>query len=749
MPFQTHSARRHSGLVLIGATLLFWLAAAPAFAAAASASGNAEGTFIAEIVLLLLVGRALGEGMQRIGQPAIMGQLIAGILLGPSFFGALWPEAQKAIFPSAPEQKAMIDAVSQLGIMMLLLLTGMETDLKLVRKVGPAAIAISVTGILVPFACGFALGQVLPDTILPVGHRLISSLFLGTALSISSIKIVAMVVREMGFMRRDLGQVIVASAIMEDTIGWVIIAVTFGIAGHGALNLLSLARSIGGIAVFMVFSFTLGRRIVFGLIRWANDNFRSEFPVITMILIIMGVMAETTQLLGVHTVLGAFVAGVLIGESPILTQHVEDQLRGLITALFMPVFFGLAGLSADLTILKDPHLALLTAGLVLIASVGKFSGAFLGGTLGRLTFRQSVAVGAAMNARGSTEVIVASIGLAMGALTQNLFTLIVTMAVLTTMAMPPMLRRALGALPMGEDEKKRVDREALDRRGFVTNLERLLLAVDDSANGKFAARVAGLVAGAQGMPITIVRLNNRDGADEATDGPSRQVKEGAKKSQAVMRKDEAAPDPDKVHLTTRAAKPEAADGAIADEARKGFDLMLVGLGNSHDAGGVFDPALTQLARDFTGPLAILASSAAALPALNGRLRILVPINGTPAARNAAEIAFAVARATAAQVTALYVSSGTDASKRGRAITRTQEEAVLKDIAELGERYDVAPRTALQPKATAHEAILKTAAKGFGLIVMGVSRRPGEQLFFGNTAAAILKDWKGAVLFVAS
>lgn len=331
--------RRADSIWFILAVSVLCLTVTPAWAAAVSDTGGTEATFIAEFVILILVGRVFGEAMQRLGQPAITGQLLAGIVLGPSVFGAIWPEVQKAIFPSAPEQKAMIDAVSQLGILMLLLLTGMETDLRLVRKVGPAAVAISVTGILVPFICGFALGQLLPHSILPAGPRLIPSLFLGTALSISSVKIVALVVREMNFVRRDLGQVIIASAIIEDTVGWVIIAVTFGIAGHGSLDFLSLAKSVIGIGFFLGISFTFGRRIVFGLIRWANDSFRSEFPVITMILIIMGVMAEITQFLGVHTVLGAFVAGILIGESPILTQHVEDQLRGLIAAFFMPVFF--------------------------------------------------------------------------------------------------------------------------------------------------------------------------------------------------------------------------------------------------------------------------------------------------------------------------------------------------------------------------------------------------------------------------
>jgi Kef-type K+ transport system membrane component KefB/nucleotide-binding universal stress UspA family protein len=730
--------------LVAGGLAALCLTTSPALAAAVSGTGKAEGIFILEVIFLLVVGRGLGELLERIGQPAIMGQLIAGILLGPSFFGFFLPDIQKAVFPSAPEQQAMIGAVSQLGILMLLLLTGMETDLKLVRKVGRAAFTISATGILVPFACGFALGQFLPESILPVHMgRLVPSLFLGTALSISSVKIVATIVREMNFMRRDVGQIIVSSAIIEDTIGWVIIAVTFGIAGTGKLDYFSIAKTVIGVAVFMTFSLTIGRRIVFWLIRWANDTFRSEFPVITMILIIMGTMAEITQLLGVHTVLGAFVAGILVGESPILTEHIENQLRGLITALFMPVFFGLAGLTADLTILKDVNLALLTGGLVLIASVGKFVGAFLGGELGGLHVKQSVAVGSAMNARGSTEVIVASIGLGMGALTQNLYTMIVTMAVITTLIMPPMLRRALSRLPMGKEEKTRVEREAIDQRGFVTNLERLLLAVDDSINGKFTARIAGLVAGARGMPITVVRVNEAATAnEEPADGPSRQIKEGAKASAAVMKQDEAEPDPEKVAITTRVAKPEEPK-AIAEESRKGFDIMMVGLGETHDAEGQFLPHVTMLAKDFDGCLAVLASNDAENPPpINRRLRILVPINGTPAARNAAEIAFAIARPLEARVTALYVSQG------AKNTTRSQEEAILKDIADLGDRYDVNLRTALQSRGNAETAILRDGTS-HDLIVMGVSQRPGDQLFFGNTANAVLKKFGGAVLFVAT
>jgi hypothetical protein len=223
------------------------LSAQGAFAAEGAKTGASEVIFLVQLVALMLVGRLLGELMNRIGQPSVMGMLLGGIVLGPSVLGVVWPDLQHAIFPSAPEQKAMLDGVAQFGILLLLLLTGMETDLKLVRTVGKAALSISLTGVAVPFICGFALGQLMPEWLLPhPDQRLLTSLFLGTALSISSIKIVAGVVREMGFTRRKLGLIIVASAICEDSIGWVIVAITLGLAQAGTIDLMSTAKSVFG-----------------------------------------------------------------------------------------------------------------------------------------------------------------------------------------------------------------------------------------------------------------------------------------------------------------------------------------------------------------------------------------------------------------------------------------------------------------------------------------------------------------------
>jgi Kef-type K+ transport system membrane component KefB/nucleotide-binding universal stress UspA family protein len=723
--------------------------------------GADEVILAAQVVLLLFVGRGLGEILQRFGQPAVIGNLLAGLILGPSLFGWLWPHAHDLVFPNDPKIKNLVKGISDMGVMMLLLLTGMETDLKLVRKVGTPAILVTVAGVAVPFACGFAAAFLLPDSILPTqGSKLVAALFVGTALSISSIKIVAMVVREMNFMRRNLGQIIVASAIMEDTTGWVIVSITLGIAGANGLDWGSLAKTVIGTAVFLGLSYTVGRKLVFWLIRWVNDTFVSEYAVVTAILIVMLLMALITQAIGVNTVLGAFVAGVLVGESPILSQHIEDQLRGFITAFMMPIFFGISGLSADLTILKDPTLALMTLGIVAIASIGKFAGAFGGGMISGLTLAESTALGCGMNARGSTEVIVASIGLTMGALTQNLYTMIVTMAIITTMAMPPMLRWGLRRLPMRKEEKERLEKEDLDAKGFVSQFERLLVTADESASGKLATKLAGFIAGQRGMPVTVVQLEKRKPKskeeEQKLEAPLKEVAtEGAKEGHRAAKEDQQEDKPEKAEVSARVET--KADEAVKKESEKGYDILFLGLEKMHEKDGRFSAAVDRAVKDFESPMALVIAGDDN-SVLDGRpLSVLVPVNGTEASRNGAEVAFALSPPKGSTVTALHVGerpASNGARRTNRSNKNAQErnqKAVLEDAVKLAKRYGhSALRTCVHTDVAPDEAILEEAKKaGVNLVVIGANRRVGDHLFLGQTVACTLKNWGGAIVLVVS
>jgi nucleotide-binding universal stress UspA family protein len=519
-------------------------------------------------------------------------------------------------------------------------------------------------------------------------------------------------------------------------------------------------------------------------------------------------MALITHLIGVHTVLGAFIAGILVGQSPILTKHIDDELRGLTTAFFAPVFFGIAGLSADLTVLADPQIALLTVGLILIASLGKFGGAFTGAELGGLTRREGFALACGMNARGSTEVIIATVGLSMGALTQNLFTMIVAMAVITTMAMPPTLRWALSRIPLRKEEKRRLEREALEEKGFVPNIDRLLIAVDDSSNARFAARVGGMIAGLRGKPATVLHFtgpkpkpddkkpddkepdDKKDGEKpaEAAKSPADTAVSGKAAQDSAAANDKSGSDAEKPAAETEEKKPDSAtvvvrDAAqqvqkslkkdektntapdittlvretpstelIAAEAEKGYDILVSGLENTTVDDKEFHGDIVAIAKGFEGPLTIVTTRGALLEKPDGAFSILVPINGTGPSRRAAEVAIVRSRATKAAITFLYVTSSGDVAKRGSKRHRLteQERAILKEVADMAGSYGVKTKTAAMGGSETSSAILAEAEKRkHNLIVTGVARRPGDKLYFGDTAAGLLEKADCTLVFVAT
>jgi nucleotide-binding universal stress UspA family protein len=489
-------------------------------------------------------------------------------------------------------------------------------------------------------------------------------------------------------------------------------------------------------------------------------------------------MALITDAIGVHTVLGAFTAGILVGQSPILTKHIDEQLRGLIVALFMPVFFGLAGQHTDLGVLANTSMLALSVGMILIASLGKFAGAFLGGKLGGMTGRESLALACGMNARGSTEVIVATLGLSMGVLNEGLFTSIVAMAVVTTMAMPPMLRWALGRVPLRPAEEARLEREAVEARGFVSNFERLLVAVDRNPSGRMASRLAGLLAGTRRLPTTVLPIDEtmekrlprrgllaaltgagKPAAPREAEALAERVKAAGEQVEAVEAEEDAPP----LDVVTRLYQAPL-EQAIAEEATKGYDLLMIGYepprepGQSELESGVSAQLSDRVARivdEFDGPFAIVAARGPHRDDPDrGERDILVPVTGTEFSRRGAEVALTLARANNARITALHVS--------GRNIERSWRSQIgtgllggtgaetLREIVRLGEQQGVAVRPLLRRHGGPEETILRQVLTGgHDLVVMGVSRRPGKALTFGGAASAVIAQDKVSVLLVSS
>ncbi|HKF97793.1 MAG TPA: cation:proton antiporter, partial [Steroidobacteraceae bacterium] len=608
------------------------------------------------------------------------------------------------------------------------------------------AISVSLSGVVVPFLCGCLLGALLPEAMLPhAQRRLVTTLFLGTALSISSVKIVALVVRDLGFLRRTVGQVILAAAVLDDTIGWIVVSVTFGLALHGAIDLAAVAHSVLGAALFLALSLTVGRRLVFNVLRWSNDTLASEMANITTIVVITGLLALLTNVLGVHFVLGAFIAGLLVGQSPMLTRQLGAQLRGLIIGLFMPVFFTLVGLRVDVGALAQPAFLWLTLVLIALASVGKFLGAFIGGRFGGMTPAESFAVGCGMNARGSTEVIVATIGLQVGALNPHLFTAIVAMAVVTTMAMPPMLRWAFSRVPLTEAERTRLEREDFEARAFLPAIDRLLVAVDASPSGRFASQLAGWLAATRRTPITVMQLE-APAAGTTGNPPQQQASE-------VVKAAAAAGQTEPVTVTTRSETAADTHSAIATEAQKGYGLLLIGCEPAASA-ETFAPEITRTVADFPGAFAIAIARGAHRRPPAGPLHMLVTASGTRASRQGAEVAITLAQAARGSVTALHVGAARWRAPRWRLrfgeafVPRGYADAVVRDIIEMGEHYGVEVRGEIRSSGTLRNAVLRELTRAhYDLLIMGVSPRAGQPLFLGELAAEMLLRAQTSLLFV--
>jgi K+:H+ antiporter len=508
-----------------------------------------------------------------------------------------------------------------------------------------------------------------------------------------------------------------------------------------------------------------GRTLVTHLIRWTNDTLQLEFSVLSVILVLMFLMAVVTDLIGVHTVLGAFTTGVLVGQSPMMTTRIREQLRGVVLGLFAPIFFAVAGLSVNLTILAQPPQLKLAIGLILIASFGKLTGCFIGAKLGSLTGREAIALAIGMNARGTTEVIVATIGLSIGILTNDFFTLIVIMAVSTTMIMPPMLRWALARIPLTENERQRLEREEEEAVEFVPHIERLLIVADEHRSGELAAKLGGLFAGTRKVMATLLQLKqvvDDAGSDDSDRSIEQSVKDAlelaSKQSMAIQKtksaEKQSVDPPAQLATVSSSEKPSQ---AVAKEIEKGYDMVFVGLKDGLSVNGTspvtLDSSIEQVIREFKNPLAILVNKDRSAPKLDlDSINILLPITGTNYSRIAAEVAIAIAKGCAGAVTALNISPRPKQTGFAR-ISRDQlrpGRALLDHIRKLGKRESVTVKTLAQIKPTPEFAILNQLRKGkHNLLVLGANVRPGSSLFFGHIILTLLAEADCSILIVSS
>lgn len=414
---------------------------------------------------LLAVARIGGETARYFRQPAVLGEIIAGILLGPAVLGHLSPATEAFLFPRQGPNALALDALTTVAVVLFLLVAGLEVDLSRVWKQGKTAMVISVTGMAFPFALGFAAGWLVPGALgrEPNADPTIFALFFATALAISALPVIAKTLMDLNIYRSDIGTTIVSAAIVDDLAGWIIFGVILGMmgnvpGGHG----LGTGWTIGLTLGFALLVLTVGRWLVNRVIPWLQAYVSWPGGVLGFALSLAFFGAAFTDWIGIHAVFGSYLVGIAVGDSPHLREETRTTIDRFISFIFAPLFFASIGLKVDIAANFDLTIVL---AVLFVACVGKLVGCVFGARLIGVDWNEALGIGFGLNARGAMEIILGVLALQAGVIGERLFVALVIMALVTSLISGPAMQRVLGL------RKPRRFTNYITARAFVARME--------------------------------------------------------------------------------------------------------------------------------------------------------------------------------------------------------------------------------------------------------------------------------------
>ena len=699
--------------------------------------------FWVDLVVLAVTARLLGALMRRFGQPSVVGELFAGLLLGPSLLGKALPGVENWLFPGTVGQSGLILVVATVGIVMMLIYTGFETDLALIRKMGRAVALVAGFSVVLPLALGLATGKVLPDSFVSSHGRGLFVLFIGAALAISSLPVIAKILSEMRLTRRNFGQIILASGMANDVVGWILLGALAGAAKSGSFKPGHLAMVVAAMLAVLVGMLTVGQRAVDAVLRWARARDGSSGAAFTVTLLIGFAVGALTQWIGVEAVLGAFVAGIALGRSKYQDERVERHLERATMTVFAPVFFATAGLRVDLGALASWSMLGWTLLIIGVASVGKFSGAFIGGKLAGFVFKESLALGIGLNARGALEVVIATVGLQLGVLNTRSYTAVVVMAIVTSVAAPPMLR-AVGKRWAGtEEEQRRLELEETHATNVLIEPSRLLVPATPSDCSLVAAKILDLAWPTDGDASVLAVGQDRKHAAEAV-------------ASVFTRRD----------VTVEHVDGEDPVESVMAHIQLGFDVIGIGAWQGRGEGPLLSPLSEAILSRSKVPVVVVWDGAdGRAESVHGFRKILVPVVSTVASRAAQEVAFSLAAHSETEVVVAHIdversapvpaAIGARPEQAGQDDRRSQNrsrlaDGVIYEAADLARRLGVQPETIVRKSKSRAESICGLARElQADLVVLGSELQPvAGETFLGDLVERLIVAVDCSVAVVA-
>jgi Kef-type K+ transport system membrane component KefB len=389
-----------------------------------------------QIVLIVAIANLFGKFFRRIGQPPVMGEMLAGIVLGPSVLGFFFPDVMSFVFPASSLETLRL--LSQIGVVLFMFVVGMELNVRHVREKGSAAVMISHASIIVPFVLGAALALFLYRGLAPPGTSFSAfALFIGVAMSITAFPVLARILEDRGLTQTDLGSIALTCAAVDDVTAWCILALVIALVQASGITV-SLVTVVFTLlfAAAMIF---LVRPQLRRLVTQATGSHVHTRRLIAGVLAFVLVCALITETIGIHALFGAFVAGVVMPPSTDFRAFLRDRLDAFSAAALLPLFFVFTGLRTQITLLNDWQSWALCGVIILVAIAGKLGGSMLMSRFTGMSWSQSFSIGALMNTRGLVELVVLNIGYDLGILSGRIFAMMVLMALVTTFMTGPLL----------------------------------------------------------------------------------------------------------------------------------------------------------------------------------------------------------------------------------------------------------------------------------------------------------------------
>jgi Kef-type K+ transport system membrane component KefB len=398
--------------------------------------GHPLSLLLIQIIVILIISRIFGWIFKKIGQPTVIGEIIAGIILGPSLLGHFFPAISHSLFP--PNSLDNLNTLSQIGLILFMFIVGMELDLKILKNRAKEAILISQFSIIFPFALGMILAFFLFQSFSPPGTQFLPyALFIGIAMSITAFPVLARIVREKGMHNSKIGAIVITCAAVDDISGWCLLAAVIAItkAGSFTSSIYVLLMSIVYVFIMVKVVRPFLKRI--GELHSSRENLTKSIVAIFFLTLIIS--SFSTEVIGIHALFGAFIAGTIMPDNPKFRNLFVEKVEDVSMVLFLPLFFVFTGLRTQIGLLNEAYIWEATGLIFLVAIVGKFAGSTFAARFVKLGWKDSLTIGALMNTRGLMELIVLNIGYELGVLTPEIFAMMVIMALLTTFITGPAL----------------------------------------------------------------------------------------------------------------------------------------------------------------------------------------------------------------------------------------------------------------------------------------------------------------------